>query len=127
MAADLWGVVLGAGIASLVPLITLRQTEHRWRQEKKLENLRLKRDRTEAMYAEIMGRMSDMLTSASYSSAITSKVSVYASKEFRELYFGQIQKKERDEVKLKHLYLDMALAANRHIASIEKEIEDVLG
>jgi len=126
MATDLWGVVLGAGIASLVPLITLRQSDRRWRQEKRIENLRLKRNRLDAMYAEVMGKMSDMLKAANYSSAITSKISVYASQEFRDLYFGQIEKKERDEVRLKHLYLDMALAANRHIAAVDKEIEAAL-
>jgi hypothetical protein len=78
------------------------------------------------MYAEVMAKMSDMLKGAYYSSAITSKISVYASQEFRDLYFGQIEKKERDEVKLKHLYLDMALAANRHIAAVDKEIEAAL-
>ncbi len=126
MSTDLWGVLLGAAIASLVPLITLRQSEQRWRREKKIENLRLKRDRLDAMYAEVMGKMSNMLMAANYSSTITSKVSVYASQEFRELYFGQIEKKERDEVRLKHLYLDMALAANRHIAEVDKEIEAAL-
>jgi hypothetical protein len=126
MATELWGVLLGAAIASLIPLITLRQTEKRWRIEKRMEILRLKRDHVEAMYAEIMGRMPEMLQSATYSSNITSKISVRASQEFRDLYFGQIEKKERDELKLKHLYLDMTLAANRHVANIDKEIDDSL-
>ncbi len=126
MSTELWGVLLGAGIASLVPLITLRQTEKRWRIEKRMEILRVKRDQVESMYAEIMSKMPEMLLSATYSSQITSKISVRASQEFRELFFSQIEKKEREELKLKHLFLDMTLAANRHVAAIEKEIDGLL-
>ena len=53
-------------------------------------------------------------------------ISVNTSPTVRKLYYDYMDSKERDEAIWKNLLLDMSLAANEHIASIEAEIENLL-
>ncbi|WP_141565371.1 hypothetical protein [Ectothiorhodospira sp. PHS-1] len=55
-----------------------------------------------------------------------SSISVHASPEVRKLYYDHMESKDRDETRLKHLLLEMTVAANKHIASIEHEIDQLL-
>lgn len=125
MEANLWAVVLGAAIASVAPLITLREAEKRWRLEKRIENLRLNHSRLERIYSQVLEQLPSALSEGSYPSTLTSSVSVYASPEVRKLYFDNIKSKERDPGKLRVLFLDIALAVNQHLSAIEQEIEAV--
>jgi hypothetical protein len=53
-------------------------------------------------------------------------ISVNTSEEVRKLYYDYMGGEERDETTQKNLLLDMSLAANQHIASVESEIEGLL-
>ncbi|WP_313255780.1 hypothetical protein [Stenotrophomonas acidaminiphila] len=123
---NLWGVALGGLIATVVPVATLFRDHVRWRAEKNIENLRLKHSRLERMYSELLEQLSEAFKNNSFPSKMTSKISVYASKEVRDLYFGYVMDKERDKSKLKNLYLDIYLEADRHLARIESQIDKAL-
>lgn len=116
-------ILFGAIIASVVPIVTLVINQRKWKIEKKIELLRSKHDRLEVMYADILSRMEDALKNDWWPSDITSKVSIYASKEVRETYFGFIEEKEKDEIKMKSFYLNLCLACNKHLVEIQNDIE----
>jgi hypothetical protein len=126
MDPSLWSVLLGAAIASVVPLATLSLDRSKWKIEKRVENLRLKHSRMERMYSELLEQLAEAFKSNSYPSTMTSKISVYASAEVRKLYFGYVFDKNRDPSGLSKLYLDICLAANKHLADIEQQIEAAL-
>lgn len=126
MANSVGNILLGAAIASIVPVVTLLLNHKRWKVEKRVENLRVRYDRLERMYKDILARLPDAIRDRSYPSDLTSKISVYGSKEVRQLYFDHIEDKEKDDFKLKSAFLNISLAANKHLAEIEKQIEDAL-
>ena len=123
---QVWNILLGAGIASIVPIVTLITNQSRWKSEKKIELLRLKHDRLELMYTDILSRLADAISNSSWPSRITSKISVYGSEEVRKTYFDFIEGKEKDDFKKKSFYLDMCLACNKHISEIQAQIENAL-
>ena len=53
-------------------------------------------------------------------------ISVHASPEVRKLYYDHMDNKERDETRIKHLLLEMTVAANKHVAGVEHEIDQLL-
>jgi hypothetical protein len=126
MADNLWGVALGGFIGAFVPLVTLFRDQRRWRDEKRLENLRLKHSRLERMYTELLPQLADAFKNNSYPSTMSSKISVYASQDVRDLYFGYVLDKNRDSSKLSQLYLNICIAAQRHLAEIETKIDQEL-
>ena len=126
MADQLLAVLLGAAVASVVPLVTLRITHAQWRLEKHIDLLRRKKEDLERMNAEIFEQLPEALQARSYPITMMGKISVHASEEVRKLYYDHMDSKERDETTMKHLLLEMAVASNRHIASVGHQIETLL-
>ena len=123
---QLWGVLIGAAVASLVPLITLRTTHTQWRLEKRIELLRRRKEDLEKIYADIFQKLPSALMDRNYPISMMGAISVHASPEVRKLYYDHMESKERDEVKMKHLLLEMTVAANKHLAGIDAEIDKLL-
>lgn len=119
-------ILLGAGIASIVPIITLMNESKKWKIDKKIEILRTKHDRLEIMYTDILSRLNEAILNNSWPSDITSKLSVYGSKEAWNIYFDFVTNKEKDESNTKSFYLDMCLACNKHLVDIQDQIEKAL-
>jgi hypothetical protein len=126
MDSQLWGVLIGAAAASVVPLLTLRTTQAQWRLEKRIELLRRKKEDLERLYADIFQKLPSALQESNYPISMMGAISVHASPEVRKLYYDHMESKDRDETRLKHLLLEMTVAANKHIASIEHEIDQLL-
>lgn len=126
MACQLWGVLLGATIASIVPLLILRNTHAQWRIERRLELLRNRKTELQQHYATIFEKLPNALRERAYPISMMASISVNTSQEVRKLYYDYMDGKERSEATQKSLFLDMSLAANQHIASIEHEIEGLL-
>lgn len=119
-------ILFGAAIASIVPIVTLVTNHRRWKVEKRIELLRVKHDRLEAMYVDILSRMREPITEGVWPSDITSKISVYATKEVKDIYFGHILDKEKDDSKKRLFFLNLSNACNKHIAEIQSQIESEL-
>jgi hypothetical protein len=124
--SNLVGVLIGAAVASVVPLVSLYQGAKRWKLEKKVENLRLKHSKLEQLYADVLGRLPEAMASNLYPSTLTAQISVHACAEVRKLFFDRLEKKDRDEATGKKTFLDISLAVHKHLAAVEKEIEDAL-
>lgn len=126
MDSQLWGVLMGAAIASIAPLITLRTTQARWRLEKRIEFLRQKKNDIEKLYDDILLKLPIAIQEESYPISMMAAISIRASPEVRKLYYDYMESKERDSSNKKSLILNITMAANKHINSIEKEIFDTL-
>lgn len=126
MSSELWGVLLGAAVASLVPLLSLRAAHVQWRLEKRIDLLRRKKEDLERLYADIFQKLPTALNERSYPVSMMGAISVHASQEVRKLYYDHMDSKERDDMTLKNLLLSMTIAANHHIASVEKDIDQLL-
>ncbi|MEN5208652.1 hypothetical protein ABE493_11095 [Stenotrophomonas terrae] len=126
MDSQLWGVLIGAAVASIVPLITLRTTHTQWRLEKRIEILRRRKEGLERIYADIFQKLPAALQERNYPISMMGAISVHASREVRKLYYDHLDSKERDHTKMKHLLLEMTVAANKHIASIDHEVDKLL-
>lgn len=126
MASQLWGVIVGAAIASIVPLLSLCATHAQWRLERRIELLRNRKAELERHYARIFEQLPDALREKAYPISMMAAISVNSSPAVRKLYYDYMDSKERDEATSKNLLLDMSLAANEHLASVEVEIENLL-
>jgi hypothetical protein len=127
MDSQLWSVLLGALIASVVPIVTLVVGNRRWRAEKRIEHLRLKYDKLERMYDAILQKLPDELNERAYSIRMMSQISVLASPEVRKLFYDHLDSDGRDELTMKNALFEISVAANRHLAAVDKEIESALG
>ena len=119
-------ILLGATIASIVPIITLILSQRRWISEKRIEVLRVKYDRLELIYTDILSRLHDPIKNGVWPSDITSKISVYGSDEVRKIYFDHIKDRGKDDSKKKWFYLKLSNACNEHLQKLQQKIEDQL-
>lgn len=126
MSDQLWGVFFGALVASIVPLLTLRINQTQWRIEKRLDILRRRRDELEKIYAEILETLPEALAESSHPIRMMSKISVHASKDVKKLYYDYMDSPERDQASIKLLMLELSVAAERHMLSVDEEIERLL-
>lgn len=126
MDSQLLGVLIGAAAASVVPLLTLRTTQAQWRLEKRIELLRRKKEELERLYEDILEKLPTALQERNYPIHMMGAISVHASPEVRKLYYDHMESRDRDETKMKHLLLDITVAANKHIVRVEHEIDQLL-
>lgn len=124
--SNLLSVLLGAVIASIVPLVTLILNNSRWKKEKLVEHLRIKHDRLELVYKKINEALPEAILNNSYPSSVTSTITTYASAEVQEIFREYMKDKEKNDIKGKHLIFDICKAANKDLLSIEKKIENIL-
>lgn len=116
-------ILLGAAIASIIPTITLILNQRRWKAEKRIEVLRVKHDRLERIYAEILERMGPALAEGTWPSDVTSKIMVYGSNTVKNTLKEFVMDKEKDDQKRKSFYYELSEACNIHLLEIQTEIE----
>ena len=126
MEASLIGVLIGAAAASVVPLVIQRSQDAKWRTEKRVEELRAQHVRLEKMYEDILEQLADAIERNAYPSTMTGKISARASAEVRKLYFDYVFSKNRDPAVARRLYLKVCVAAQKHLAELERKIEQAL-
>lgn len=116
------GVVVGGLIAWVAPLLTLRYTERRWRFDARMNYLNSERERFEKLYENNLERFAKGIIDNSYSSEMAAEIFALMPKEIGELYKGWMSEKDKDDHKRKVVYLEMASAMKRDLASRDKEI-----
>ena len=120
-------ILLGAVIASIVPIVTLVLNQKKWKTEKKIEFLRTKHDRLETIYTDVLSQLNDAINQGLWPSQITSKISVYGSEDVRNTYFEFIKNKDKGDNQVGPVfYLQMCIACNDHLRQIQDEIEGLL-
>jgi S-adenosylmethionine:tRNA-ribosyltransferase-isomerase (queuine synthetase) len=126
MLEQIVNVLLGAAVASIVPLYTLVRSSKQWKLEKRLELLKARHDRLEKIYAECLQKFGRGLAENEFSSDFTSSISVYASEKARSIFNDYIKSSERDDFSKKSAYLSMAVASKEHLVDVERQIEALL-
>jgi len=126
MTNQLIGVLLGAIIASIVPICTLVISTRKWKIEKRIEQLKEKHDRLESMYEDCLKKLLDGLTNNAYSSDFTSSLLVFGSAEAVRIFNEHIDTKNKTIKDAKTVYLNMAIAAKTHLKEISDEIDSLL-
>ena len=119
-------VLLGSVIASIVPIYTLAKSSKQWKIERRVELLKARHDRLEAIYGECLEKFGKGLDEDSWSSDFTSSILVFASKKAKKVFDDYIESPDRDEFSKKSAYLDMAIASKEHLTDIEKQIDELL-
>ena len=119
-------VLLGAAVASIVPLYTLARASKQWKLEKRLDLLKERHDRLEKIYAECLQKFVRGLAENEFSSDFTSSIRVYASEKARGVFDDYIASSGRDDFSKKSAYLSMAVASKEHLVDIERQIEVLL-
>jgi hypothetical protein len=122
----LWAVVLGAAIASVVPIVSLFVNNKRWRLEKRIEILRFNHEQLERHYSEILEQLAVALRDDNYPQAMISKISMHAAPDARALFFGHIDTGGKDGAVKKDFYRQFVTLVDRHIVASKQEIYDAL-
>lgn len=119
-------ILLGAFVASIVPIYTLFQSAKQWKLERKIEVLRAKHERLEKIYGECLAHFGDGLKVNTYHSDFISSIHVYGSKNARDIFNNFMAAADKDELSKKGAYLKMAIAAKEHLSEIDGEISTLL-
>lgn len=119
------GVVVGGLIAWIAPLLTLRYTEKRWKFERRLDYLKAERDRFELLYEKNLEKFGEGITNNSYSSEMAAEILALMPAELGDLYSTWMSEKDKNELKCKHMYLQMASAMKRDLARRDQEIKEL--
>ncbi|MEZ8919781.1 hypothetical protein AB4122_08700 [Vibrio cyclitrophicus] len=123
---NILNILLGAGIASIVPLVTLFLNNQRWKKEKLVEHLRIKYNRMDQLYLEINEGLPSALVDNSYPSKITSLIFTHGSENVKSVFTEHIKNKDKTLALNQQFIFNMSKATNQHLLAIEKEIEDML-
>ncbi len=116
-------ILIGAAIASIIPIITLIINQKKWRTEKRIEILRSKHDRLEVIYTLVLEKIVASLAEGTWPSDATSKILVYGSKEVQKVLSDYVTSKKRDDESKSKFYFDLSESCNKHLLEIQIEIE----
>ncbi|MFH0783007.1 MAG: hypothetical protein V2B20_13810 [Pseudomonadota bacterium] len=126
---NMLNILLGAVIASIVPLATLYFNNQKWKKEKLVEHLRIKHDRLEKIYGEILFELSDSIRDNLYSEETIAKIRIYSSAKASKIFFDMIASKDNKAEYENNKRICAALfsiAAKEHLLEIEYKIEKIL-
>lgn len=124
MSEILWGVIIGGVIASIVPVVSLFYSHRKWKVEKKIENLRIKRDRLEKLFEEAREKISDGLEKNFYSMDMITNFELIFPREVFNYFKNMMEDKDENKRKTEHFYLIMK-SMKKCLADIDNEIEKV--
>ncbi|MDP2267573.1 MAG: hypothetical protein Q8K46_00240 [Deltaproteobacteria bacterium] len=116
-------ILIGAAIASIIPIITLIINQKQWRAGKRIEILRSKHDRLEVIYTQILEKIGASLPEGTWPSDATSKIFVYGSKEVQKVLKEYATSKNRDDESKRKFYYELSESCNKHLLEIQIQIE----
>jgi hypothetical protein len=123
---QLLNILLGAFVASIVPIYTLFLSSKQWKLERKIDDLKSKRERLEKIYAECLSHFGQGLEVDSYHSDFISSLRVYGSDSAKEIFENFMAADQKDDFTKKSAYLDIAIAAKEHLAAIDAQLDRLL-
>lgn len=132
MSEVLVGVIVGGLIVAIVPLVTLYYQNLQWNKEKKVEHLRLKRDRLEKLYERLSKQVEKGLMEGKWESGILALMYVHASEHVKTVFDKHLENlkgKERGEseaVFFNKAFVEVTAAMEAHLSQIDDEIEKTL-
>jgi len=118
-------ILFGAVIASVVPIVTLYFNHKRWKMEQRMDTLRLKHDKLERIYKDLLECFYTAMKDYSWPKDIRSQITIYGSKKVQNLFWQSIDVCE-DKIVSEQVYFDLANAINEHLSDIEKSMEKTI-
>ncbi len=122
MTEALWGVVLGSVIASVLPIIHIVVDHKKWKKEKKLEVLRIKRDGLEKMFREIGSGLHEEMLKDSYSINRITDIVVLSPKPVKDAFDKMINDPRKNPNNMKMHNVDISKAMKTALTEIDDEI-----
>lgn len=124
MSETLLGVLIGGLIGSVAPLATLIFNHYHWKREAKLAHLKTERTRLEQLFEKNLALLGEAMANNSYPSTMSAEIAVLMPKKVSEQYNNFMNGGDRSEKACKVVYLEIALAMNHSLATIDKKIDD---
>lgn len=126
MSETLLGVIIGGLIASIAPIASLISETIRWKLERRLEQLREERSRLEHLIADVLPQLGDGMAENSYSSHMTSDIFALMPSSVSDKFEKWMAEEQKDELKSKHAFFDIALEMKKCLAEIDRNIAKLL-
>ncbi|HDY7424726.1 TPA: hypothetical protein RQJ46_004442 [Vibrio vulnificus] len=123
---EILNILLGAGIASIVPVLTLLLSNSRWKKEQRIDHLRRKFDKLEKVYLTVNEALPKAVVDNSYPSHITSLITTYGSEEVKKTFLDFMSIKGKTDEQKRSFIFSMGFATNKHLLEIDKKIEAIL-
>lgn len=127
MSETLLGVIIGATIASIGPLITLFFNYHKWRKEGKIGYLKLKRDNLEKQFDECLESLSDSMGKNIYPTDMTSDIYVLFPDKVKNAFNNMLYDKDKTELAMKGHFAAISFVMKATLSEIDKKIEKEIG
>ncbi|MGR5125728.1 hypothetical protein ACPV33_23760 [Vibrio harveyi] len=123
---EIVNILLGAVIASIVPVLTLVLSNSRWKKEQRIDHLRRKYEKLEKVYMAINEVLPEAVLDNSYPSHITSLITTHGSEKVKKTFLDFMSIKDKTNEQRKSFIFSMSSATNEHLLEIDKKIEDIL-
>ena len=126
MSDALVGVIIGGLIASITPVVNLIYKDKKWRKEKRIENLRIKKEELERKYGECREKLYEGLQEGSYDADMVFNFEIIFPQNVSEAFSNMMYDEDKSfEAKKKHSFL-IITEMKKSLVKIDKEIEEEL-
>lgn len=126
MSEALVGVIIGGLIVSIASVATLIYEDKKWRKEKRIENLRIKKEELERKYGECREKLYEGLQKGSYDTDMVFNFEIIFPQNVSEAFRNMMHDKDKSfEAKKKHSFL-IITEMKKSLVKIDKEIEEEL-
>jgi len=126
MSDALIGVIIGGLIVSIIPVVTLIYENKKWRKEKRIENLRIKKRELERKYGECKEKLYEGLKKESYDTDMVFNFEIIFPQNVSEAFKDMMHDKDKSfQAKKKHSFSIIA-EMKKSLVKIDKKIEEEL-
>ena len=114
MSDQLIGVIVGAIIASLVPIANLLLEKRRWQRQAKLDYLRAERTRLEQFYKRVHSELMESAESENFSLTLSADIGVMCRADVRDRFATWISTPKVSRISGDHMALELGDNAAAH-------------
>lgn len=126
MSEALIGVIIGGVIGSITTFLVLAFEYKKWKKEKRIENLRIKREELEKKYESGRKKLYEGFKKDSYDTDMVFNFEIIFPKNVSEAFKNMMYDKDKSyEAKKKHSFRIIS-EMKKSLAQIDKEIEEEL-
>ena len=122
----LLGVIIGALIASITPIVMIILDNRRWKQQSKLEQLRFERRRLEKIFRENLNRFSKAIHENSYPSDMIMDFILTMPKEVSTKFKEFLSDPNKTDENCKKAYINVVLSMKKNLSDIDSKIESII-
>ena len=122
----LLGVIIGALIASVAPIVMIILDNRRWKQQSELEQLRFERRRLEKIFRENLKRFSKAIHENSYPSDMIMDFILTMPKEVSAKFKEFLADPNKTDENCRKAYVNVVSAMKLNLSAIDRKIESII-